>query len=81
MKDRAQRRQDRKRSLKKAIELTYTRFQNTWNSDEERLHWVYRTFKHPARCSCSMCGNPRRVAKGSLKLTLPERRKKLEAKD
>ena len=78
MKDRAQRRQAREKALKKAIELTHMYPYNMWKSEEERLLWAYRTFKHPARCSCPGCGNPRKYTKGDYKLTLAERKNKLD---
>lgn len=73
MKDRAQRRQSREKALKKALEFTH---QFKWTAEEDRIRWAYRTYKHPARCSCAMCGNPRRYAKGEARFTLAERRLK-----
>lgn len=36
---------------------------------------------HGVACSCSMCGNPRRHAKGKDTYTLQEKRNKLKIKD
>ena len=43
--------------------------------DEEfEVKWVQRSHQNLKRCSCLMCGNPRRHLKGTLALTMQERR-------
>lgn len=81
MKNRAQRRNERDKALKRAFDLTHIHLWEKWNTEEERIRWAYRVYKHPKRCSCSMCGNPRRHSKGKHKLSLQEYKNKLDLQE
>lgn len=41
---------------------------------EQTLQWARENADHLAACSCDMCGNQRRFAKGKEKLTVQERK-------
>ncbi len=75
MKGRAQRRYQREKALKRAMSLTMLPYEY-WSSETQRLRWAYHHYQNPKRCSCPMCGNPRRHAKGKERYTLAERKLK-----
>ena len=81
MKNRAQRRADREKALKKAFERTTQNPRELWCSEEQRERWAYTHYKHPQRCSCICCGNPRRFFKGEERFTVAERRQQVKALD
>jgi hypothetical protein len=69
MHDRAERRFQKEKALKRSLNRSR---QLQFSTEEERILWAKKQSEHPASCSCRMCGNPRKHLKGDDKLTLAE---------
>jgi hypothetical protein len=73
MKNRAQRRADRKKFINRTL---HHEMALLLKNEEDRLYWALRHYQHRAGCSCVMCGNPRRYGKGEERFPIAERRQK-----
>jgi hypothetical protein len=81
---RRRRRNDRKRMVRKATRIARATFcfapsiMDTVFGRMEKERWIKEYAARGAdnlqRCSCQMCGNPRRSSKGKDRLTLQERK-------
>lgn len=52
-----------------------------WNEEEQEERCLCISIDTPKRCSCWMCGNPRRYMKGKEKYTIQELKHNIELRE
>ena len=87
MKNRAIRRQQRKKFLKRSLKIAKSMHRSSLMTHEEHAEWAeswaMKNHQHRKACSCQMCRNPRHAnfTKGKNKGTWQEKRMDISEKE